>query len=74
MCGGDVSDSNPADPRAERDTSTRMALEDLVRRSDATPVTSIDDLSRYRADLWESDEELAAFLADVRISRDADLA
>lgn len=74
MLGGDVSDSNPADRPAERATSTRRAVEDLVRMSHAMPVASIDDLSRYQADVWESDEELAAFLAHVRTSRNADLA
>ena len=69
-----MSDSNPADPSADRATLTRRAVEDLVRSSQATPVTSIEDLSRYRADLWESDEELAAFLAHIRTSRNADLA
>jgi hypothetical protein len=74
MYGGDVSDSNPADRPADRATSTRRAVEDLVRRFHATPVVSIEDLSRYQADVWESDEELTAFLANVRTKRNADLA
>jgi hypothetical protein len=41
----------------------------LIRRSGSRPVGSIEDLDRFRADLWESDEELNAFLADaVRIA------
>jgi len=67
-----------AEPRASRDpeaeaTSTRIALEELIRRSGLRPVASIEDLGRFRADLWDSDEELDAFLADVRHSRDADV-
>ena len=63
-------DSVTAEPRASRDPeaeapSTRVALEALIRRSGLRPVASIEDLGRFRGDLWESDEELAAFLADV---------
>ena len=63
-----------AEPRssqrpAGRATSTRATLEDLIRRSGSRPVGSIEDLDRFRADLWESDEELNAFLADASSQR-----
>ena len=53
----------------DRPGPTRRAIDELIRRSGVRPVASIDDLSRYRASLWDSDEELAAFLANVRASR-----
>jgi hypothetical protein len=61
--------SNPS----ERPGPEAASSEDLLGAATA-PVTSIDDLSRYRADLWESDEELEAFLAHVRSSRNSHLA
>jgi hypothetical protein len=48
-----------------------LSLEELKRRQGVRRRESIDDMT---ADLWESDEDLDAFLADVRASRDADLA
>ncbi len=47
------------------------SLEELKRRQGVRRRESIDEMA---ADLWESDEELNAFLADVRASRNADLA
>ena len=52
----------------DRPGPTRRAIDELIRRSSVRPVASIDDLGRYRASLWDSDEELAAFLANVRAS------
>lgn len=46
-------------------------LEELRLRQGVRRRQSVDDMA---ADLWESDEELDAFLADVRASRNADLA
>ena len=43
--------------------------DELIRRSAARQVASIEDLSRFRADLWDSDEELEAFLGNVRAAR-----
>lgn len=48
-----------------------VPVEELARRQGVRPAASLDDL---RADLWDSDQELDAFLADVRESRRADLA
>ena len=45
-------------------------MEELARQQGVTPVVPVEDM---RADLWDSDEELDAFLADVRSSRQADL-
>jgi len=53
----------------DRPGPTRRAIDELIRHSGARPVASIDDLSRFRASLWDSDEELDAFLANVRASR-----
>jgi len=47
------------------------SLEELKRRQGVRRRESVDDMT---ADLWESDADLDAFLADVRASRDADLA
>jgi hypothetical protein len=46
-------------------------IDEIARQRGVRPVESVDDA---RADIWESDEELDAFLADVRASRDANLA
>jgi hypothetical protein len=46
-------------------------IEDLARAQHAEPVADPRELA---ADIWESDAELAAFLADLRTSRNASLA
>jgi len=46
------------------------SVEELARQQGVRPVVSLEDM---RADLWESDEELEEFLADVRASRQADV-
>jgi hypothetical protein len=48
-----------------------VSVEELARQQGVKPVESLDDM---RADVWDSDEELDEFLADVRASRQADLA
>ncbi len=45
-------------------------LEELARVQHAGPVQSAELVS----DIWESDEELDAFLADLRTSRNASVA
>jgi len=50
--------------------SRALTLDELARRCHATPVGDAHDLA---ADIWESDEELDAFLSDLRASRDASL-
>ena len=46
-------------------------IEDLARAQHAEPV---EDPGELAADIWESDAELEAFLADLRASRNASLA
>jgi hypothetical protein len=46
-------------------------IEDLARAQHAEPVA---DPAELAADVWESDAELEAFLADLRASRNASLA
>jgi hypothetical protein len=53
-------------------SATRRALDELIRSCGARPIAPIEDLDRFRADLWESDEELTAFWECVRRSRDSD--
>jgi hypothetical protein len=48
-----------------------MTIEDLARSQDARHVESPDELAE---DIWQSDEELEAFLSDLRSSRQAWLA
>ena len=45
-------------------------IEDLARAQHAEPVADPGELA---ADIWESDAELEAFLADLRASRNASL-
>lgn len=44
---------------------------ELARQQGVQPIRSTDDM---RADLWDSDEELDEFLAEVRAARQDDLA
>lgn len=46
-------------------------IEDLARAQHVEPVA---DAAELAANIWESDAELAAFLADLRASRNASLA
>lgn len=46
-------------------------IEDLARAQHAQPVSDPGELAD---DIWESDEELEAFLADLRAARNASLA
>ena len=50
--------------------SRAVTLDELARRCHAKPVADANELA---ADIWESDEELDAFLTDLRASRDASL-
>lgn len=50
--------------------SAELSLEELADRRGVRPVTSLDEL---RADIWESDEELDAFLDHLYASRRADV-
>jgi len=52
--------------------ASRPTVEDLARRKGVPPIKSLEDLARD--DVWESDEELDAFLAHLYATRHADLA
>lgn len=52
-------------------TVGRSTIEELARIQHAQPVADPDDLV---AAFWESDEELDAFLADLRAARNSSLA
>jgi hypothetical protein len=60
--------SNAEFPRAH----ARAALDAYARHKGVRPVESIHDLAQ--PEVFESDEELDAFLAHVRAKRDANLA
>lgn len=47
-----------------------VPVEELTRQQGVRPIENVGDM---RADLWDSDEELAEFLADVRASRPSNL-
>ena len=49
-----------------------VPTEELARRQGVNPITSVDELAQ--PDLWESDEEYEAFLADLYASRRANIA
>ncbi|WBB77865.1 hypothetical protein O7606_16495 [Micromonospora sp. WMMD882] len=53
-------------------TAEHVPAEELARRQGVQPITSIDDLAC--PDLFDSDEELDDFLADLYASRRANAA
>jgi hypothetical protein len=55
-------------------SSSRPALDDLVRAKGVKPIRSLEDLQSYAVELFESEEEVEEFLAFVRELRSADLA
>jgi hypothetical protein len=56
----------------QRPSDHFVSTEELARRQGVKPITSIDELAQ--PDLWASDEEYEAFLADLYVSRRAGLA
>lgn len=58
----------------QHEPERRPTLDELARAKGLKPVESLQDLERFALDVWDSDEDLDAFLADVRASRDADVA
>jgi hypothetical protein len=65
-------DRHPAESGEDLPGPTRSAVDELIKRSGARPVASIEDLERFQAALWDSEEELEAFLSNVRASRATD--
>jgi hypothetical protein len=63
---------NAADQLPEWGSADHVSVAELARRQGVGPVTSVDDLAR--PDLFESDEELADFLADLYAARHTGLA
>ena len=49
-------------------------LDRITRLADEQGVLPLVDPAQFKADIWESDAELDEFLADVRRSRNANLA
>ena len=64
--------SNSADRLPEWGSAEHVPVAELARRQGVSPVASVDDLAR--PDLFESDEELAEFLAMVYADRHTGLA
>jgi hypothetical protein len=64
--------SNSADRLPEWGSAEHVPVAELARRQGVGPVASVDELAR--PDLFESDEELADFLADLYAARHTGLA
>jgi hypothetical protein len=60
-----------AKPLPELPDAAHVPAEELVRRQGARPITSVADMAR--PDLFESDEDLDEFLAEVYAARRADV-
>jgi len=58
-------------PPAQVQSAQDADLDTISRAVGAKPLASLDELA---LDVWESDEELDAFLADLRASRESGLA
>lgn len=69
--GGDVTEQRIDD---QHDPVRGRNLDELARAKGLTPIESLEDLERFALDVWDSDEDLEAFLADVRASRHAEVA
>ena len=69
--GGDDVTNTPAHPD-DWQADDFVPTEELARRQGVKPITPVDELTQ--PDLWESDEEYEAFLADLYASRRAGLA
>ena len=64
--------TNSAESLPEWGTAEHVPVEELLRRQGVRPIESVDELAR--PDLFESDEELAEFLAMVYADRHTGLA
>jgi hypothetical protein len=60
-----------ADYSSEQPDRGSASLDELARRKHVQPIRSADDLAQD--DVFDSDEELGAFLAHVHTSRHGDL-
>nr|MDT0662808.1 hypothetical protein [Micromonospora sp. DSM 115978] len=59
--------SSHAERPVDLPSADHVPAEELVRRHGARPITSVKDMAR--PDLFESDEELDEFLAEVYAAR-----
>ena len=59
---------------ADQHEPRRQSLDELAQAKGLKPVESLEDLERFALDVWDSEEDLDAFLADVRASRNANVA
>jgi hypothetical protein len=64
--------SSSADRLPEWATAEHVPVAELARRQGVGPVESVDELAR--PELFESDDELAEFLADLNAARHTGLA
>jgi hypothetical protein len=64
--------SNSADRLPEWGTAEHVPVAELARRQGVHPIATVDELAR--PDLFESDDELADFLADLNAARHTGLA
>jgi hypothetical protein len=69
--GGEYVTSTPEHPD-QWPADDFVSTEELVRRQGVKPIKSVDELAQ--PDLWESDEEYEAFIADLHATRRAGLA
>lgn len=67
-----TADLQPSEGAEDWPSPTRRTVGELIQRSGLSPVASIEDLRRFQADLWDSEEDLEAFLSNIRASRAAD--
>jgi hypothetical protein len=64
--------SSNAEQRPDRSRQEHVPAEELARRQGVRPIESVQAMARR--DLFESDEELDEFLADLYASRRAGMA
>ena len=62
--------AGPVRPAGHVEAGCEPDLDAISRAVGVKPLTSLDELA---LDVWESDEELDAFLADLRASRESGL-
>jgi hypothetical protein len=63
--------TSSADYSSEHPERGSVSLDELARRKHVQPIRSAEDLAQD--DVFDSDEELDAFLAHVQAARHADL-
>lgn len=71
MLMGDERRTHDSQPPTEVQPAQDADLDAISRAVGVKPLGSLDELA---LDVWESDEELDAFLADLRASRESGLA